>query len=199
METVNEFWDASGMEDENLRKIAGLREILEERIKSLEAEIEGLKIILEFVNNLLLEKSFRRVEEITAQKITEAAPTPPPAKEPTKIIPLKTSSGELLANIYVEDKNLRVIPEADKKFDYKTPPFESFLIEKVLTKMREVDQEAVKRGELMPDEALSFNVKLEGDIIREIFIRNVSPQRERELRSAIRWTLEKMYEKTKGA
>ncbi|MEM2431661.1 MAG: hypothetical protein QXX94_06885 [Candidatus Bathyarchaeia archaeon] len=186
------------MEDENLRKIAELREILEERIKSLEAEIEGLKIILEFVNNLLLEKSFRRVEEITTQKITEKAPTPP-AKEPTKVIPLKTSSGELLAYIYVEDKNLRVIPEADKKFDYKTPPFESFLIEKVLTKMREVDQEAVKRSELMPDEALSFNVKLEGDIIREIFIRNVSPQRERELRSAIRWTLEKMYEKTKGA
>jgi len=186
------------MEEEYLKKIAELREILEERIKRLETEIEGLKIILEFVNNLLLEKSFRRVEEISPPKVAEAAPPTPPAKEVTRVIPLKTSSGELLANIYVEDRNLRIVPEVDKKFDIKTPPFESFLIDKVLAKMRDIDQEAVRRGEIMPEEALSFDLKLDGNIIREILIRNVSPQRERDLRSAIRWTLEKMYEKTRG-
>jgi hypothetical protein len=94
---------------------------------------------------------------------------------------------------------MRVIPEADKKFDTSTPPFEAFLIDKVLVKMRDTDQEAVRRGELMPDEALSFDVRTDGKIIREVLIRNVTPQRERELRSAIRWTLEKMYEKTRGS
>jgi hypothetical protein len=178
------------MEEENLKKIAELREILEERIKKLETEIEALKIILEFANSILLEKSFRRVEEIPQMKAAEA----PPAK----IIPLKTSSGELLANIYVEEGRMRVVPEADKKFDVKTPPFESFLIDKVLAKMRDIDQEAVRKGEIMPEEALSFDLKLDGNIIREILIWNVSPRRERDLRSAIRWTLEKMYEKTRG-
>lgn len=186
------------MEEAKLKKIAELREILEERIKSLEAEIEGLKIILEFVNNLLLERSFRRVEEMISAKVSEVPSiTQPPTIEPSRIIPLKTSSGELLANIYVEDRNLRVVPEPGKKFDMNVPPFETFLVEKVLNKMRELDQEAVRRGELPPEEAISYEIKRDGSMIKEIFIQNVTPQRERELRSAIRWTLEKMYEKTK--
>jgi len=86
----------------------------------------------------------------------------------------------------------------DKKFDIGTPPFKAFLVDKVLMRMHEIDQEAVRRGELMPDEALSFDIKTEGNILREILVRNVTPQRERELRSAIRWTLEKMYEKTRA-
>ncbi|MBS7641255.1 MAG: hypothetical protein QXJ19_06590 [Candidatus Bathyarchaeia archaeon] len=187
------------MEEVKLKKIAELREILEERIRNLEAEIEGLRIILEFVNNILLEKSFRRADEIVLTGVPEAAPIaqPPVLKEPSRTIPLKSSTGELLANIYVEDRNLRIVPEPGKKFDVNTPPFEAFLIEKVLNKMREIDQEAVRRGELKPEEAISYEIKRDGNIIKEIFIQNVTPQRERELRSAIRWTLEKMYEKTR--
>jgi hypothetical protein len=192
------------VEEEKIRKLAELREILEERVKSLEAEIEGLKSLLEIVNSILLERSFRRAEEIVhpaPSKPPEAAPAPPtpPIKEPAKVIPLRSGAGELLANIYVEDRNMRIIPEADKKFDMSIPPFEAFLVDKVLVKMRDADQEAVRRGELMPEEALSFDVKADGKIIREVLIRNVNPQRERELRSAIRWTLEKMYEKAKGS
>ncbi|MBS7605660.1 MAG: hypothetical protein QXR84_03085 [Candidatus Bathyarchaeia archaeon] len=186
------------MEEAKLKKIAELREILEERIRSLEAEIEGLKIILEFVNGLLLEKSFKRAEEIISAKAPEIVSAAQPSpREPLRIIPLKTSSGELLANIYVEDRNLRVIPEPGKRFDISVPPFEAFLVEKVLNKMREIDQDAVRRGELAPEEAISYEIKRDGNILKEIFIQNVAPHRERELRSAIRWTLEKMYEKTR--
>ncbi len=187
------------MDEEKLRKVAELREILEKRIKDLESEIEGLKVLLEFVNNLLLEKSFRKVEEIAPPETVRATTSTITVEEGARVIPLKTSGGELLANLYVKNGNLSVIPEADKKFDVNTPPFEAFLIGKVLVKMRDVDQEAVRRGELMPDKALSFDVKTDGNIIREIIVRNVTPRRERELRSAIRWTLEKMYEKSKGA
>lgn len=183
------------MEEEKLKKVAELREILEKRIRDLESEIEGLKVLLEFVNDLLLEKSFRKVEEIAPPKTVKA---PKPVVEGAKVIPLKTGGGELLANLYIKDGNISVIPEANKKFYTSTPPFEVFLIEKVLAKMRDADQEAVRRGELMPEEALSFDVKTEGNLIHEIIVRNVTPRRERELRSAIRWTLEKMYEKTRG-
>ncbi len=194
------------MEEEKIRKLAELREMLEERVKSLEAEIEGLKSLLEIVNSILLERSFRRAEEIVhpaPSKPAEAAPalSMPQIKdkEPAKVIPLRSVAGELLANIYVENRNMRVVPEVDKKFDMSTPPFEAFLVDKVLVKMRDADQEAVRRGELMPEEALSFDIKADGKIIREVLIRNVAPQRERELRSAIRWTLDKMYEKTRGS
>lgn len=188
------------MEEEKLKKIAELREVLEDRIRSLEAEIEGLKIVLEFVNTILLERSFRRAEELAPLRAPEApAPQPQaPAEEIIKVIPLKTGGGEPLAQIYIEDRNMRVVPESDKKFDIDTPPFGAFLIEKVLARMRDIDQEAARKGEIMPDEMISFDVRIEGNILREIIIRNVTPQRERELCSAIRWTLEKMYEKTKG-
>ncbi len=190
------------MEEEKVRKLAELREFLEERVKTLEAELEGLKLVLEFINNILVERSFKRAAEVAQPtptkpaEITPAITPTPPIREAAKIIPLKSGDGELLASIYVEDRNMRVIPEPDKKFNVDTPPFEAFLINKVLTKMREVDQEAIKRGELMPEDALSFEIKTDGKAIREILIQNVTPKRQRELRSAIRWTLEKMYEKT---
>lgn len=39
------------------------------------------------------------------------------------------------------------------------------------------------------------SIRGEDDTIREMAIRNVGPERVRELRLNIRWTLEKMYEK----
>jgi len=39
----------------------------------------------------------------------------------------------------------------------------------------------------------------EGDLIREIIIRNVDDERLKELKSSIRWTLDKMYEKIKSS
>jgi hypothetical protein len=42
----------------------------------------------------------------------------------------------------------------------------------------------------------SYDVVVDGDLIREINVENVTPNRSREIKSAVRWTLEKMYEKT---
>jgi len=53
-------------------------------------------------------------------------------------------------------------------------------------------------GETPPDRILSYEVIKEGDVIREIDVRNIGPDRARELKSSIRWTLEKMYEKMKA-
>ena len=43
-----------------------------------------------------------------------------------------------------------------------------------------------------------LNCVKDGDIIREINITNIGPDRTRELKSSIRWTLEKMYDKMKA-
>ena len=91
---------------------------------------------------------------------------------------------------------MRVVLAEDKSFDVNTPPFTSFFVERVLVKMQEKDREAASTGEFTPNEILSYNIARDGDLIREITIRNVRPERSRELKSAVRWTLEKMYEKT---
>jgi hypothetical protein len=103
----------------------------------------------------------------------------------------------LLAELHMTENSLRALPAADKNFDVNTPPFNQFLIERVLVKMQERDSELVRAGQLPTDDALSYTIVREGDLIREICIRNVDQERLRELRSSIRWTLEKMHEKTK--
>jgi hypothetical protein len=73
-----------------------------------------------------------------------------------------------------------------------------FLVDRVLTKMQERDAELVKGGQLVPESIFCYNIVREGDIIREIVVKNADAERQRELRSSIRWTLEKMHEKTRG-
>jgi len=183
--------------EEEIKKLAELREILEEKIKNLEAELDGLRTLLDFVNNLLIERSFKKAGEITRPEPSK--PIQQPAmKRILRTIPLKTASGELLANMYVEKDQIRIVPSPDKQFDINTPPFTAFLVERIFAKMQEKDQKLVQQGRLMPNEVFSYEIDKEGDIIREIRLRNVDYEREREIRSAARWTLEKMYDKMRG-
>jgi len=189
--------------EEELKKIAELREILEKKIKNLEEELNSMQTLLEFVNNLLLERSFKKAGEIAKPKPPEPSEAVPvPAEMPKKIlrtIPLKTASGELLANMYVGEDQISIVPASDKEFNVNIPPFTAFLVERIFAKMRDKDQELAQQGRLMPDKVFSYEIEKEGDILREIRIKNFDQQREREIRSATRWTLEKMYEKMRGS
>jgi len=185
-------------EEEKLKRIVELRSLLEKRMKEAETELEGLRIILEFVDAKLLEKGFKRAEMEKPILITPAPIEPvvtSPVVEFEEIVPLKTVAGELLANLYVTEDSMRIVPAEDKTFDVNTPPFMPFLVERVLAKMQERDQEAARTGEFTPDKILSYSIVRDGDIIREVVIKNVGSERLRELKSTVRWTLEKMYEK----
>lgn len=185
------------MEGEKVKKIAEFRTLLEKRIQEMKNELEGMQALLEFVNATLLEKGFKKAE-IRKPAATPIIPeTPPPAVEYEKSIPLKTVAGDLLANLHVAKDSMQVVLAEDKEFNINTPPFMSFLVERVLAKMQEKDREAAGTGEIAPDRIISYNIARDGDTIREITIRNIEPDRLRELKSTIRWTLEKMYEKMK--
>jgi len=195
-------------EEEKIKKMAEFRTLLEKRIQEIETELEGLRVLLEFIDTALLEKGFKRAEIVKpALPPIEVAPLPPPTLpevappivEYEMAVPLKTVTGELLANLYVGEDSLRVVLAEDKEFNINTPPFMSFLVERVLAKMQEKDREAVRTGEITPDKIFSYNIVREGDVVREITIRNIAPDRSRELKSTIRWTLEKMYEKVKAS
>ena len=185
------------MEGEKVKKIAEFRTLLEKRVQEMKTELEGMKALLEFVNATLLEKGFKKVEikkPVSAPVIPE---TPPPAMEYEENIPLKTVAGDLLANLHMAKDSMQVVPAEDKEFNINTPPFMSFLVERVLAKMQEKDREAASTGEIAPDRIISYNIARDGDTIREITIRNIESDRLRELKSTICWTLEKMYEKMK--
>lgn len=192
-------------EKEKIKKLIEFKAKLEKRVEKTEAELEDLQVLMEFVNKVLMEKGFRHAEVVKPTVVkppTEKAETVEkvsvvPPKEFENVIPLKMVTGEPLADIYIGKDFMEVIPAEKRDFNVNTPPFMQFLVNRVLTKMQEKDREDTRNGRITPEEILSYNIIRDGDVVRKIVVRNVSLSRRRELKSTIRWTLEKMYEKTK--
>jgi hypothetical protein len=189
----------SDEEREKIKKIAKLRAILEKRVEDMETELDGLKTLLGLIDSTLLKESFKRAEIAKPVQTTQKqeTPQPPPIKPPKRGIPLKTVTGDVLAQIYTEKDLIQITLAEDKNFDINTPPFTSFFVERVLAKMQEKDREDAGKGKLDPEKIVSFDIKQDGNRLREITIRNLRAERSRELKSSIRWTLEKMYERMK--
>lgn len=192
---------------DKLKKLADFRQRLEKRIEEISAELEGLLVLLEFADATLLEKGFKRAEAANpsvSESLSSTSISKPPIKvavppvvEYEFVVPLKTVTGDLLANLYSGKNSLRIILAEDKEFNVNTPPFLQFLVERVFVKMQDKDRQAAASGELEPDQMFSFKIVQDNNILREVLVENVSEDRMRELKSTIRWTLEKMFEKPK--
>ncbi|MGA3191913.1 MAG: hypothetical protein ABSD73_05295 [Candidatus Bathyarchaeia archaeon] len=197
-------------DSENVKRLIDFKKRIETRLQELEAELKEFKTMLDTVNSILLEKGFRRVEiepkPDAARTLTEEKEETVGAEhgafeaevEPENVNTLKSVNGEVLADFYVDDNSLHVVPAEDKDFSVNTPPFNQFFVQRVLLKMQERDSELARSGQLAADKILCFDIAREGDVIREIVIRNFDSDRLKELKSSIRWTFEKMLEKMKG-
>ena len=197
------------LDSEKMKALVAFKEKLEKRLEALDAEIKEVTMTLETVNTILLEKGFKRGDMKEVAQIPKDS-EPPAEKaiaeekvpvsqiqEPESVIPLKTLNEEPLAIIYVEKDELHVLPDENKRFSINTQPFSNFLVERILARMQEKDNELVRMGQLKPEKMFVYNIILEGDLIREIMFKNVDEERLRELKSSVRWTFEKMYEKTR--
>jgi uncharacterized coiled-coil protein SlyX len=195
-------------DSEKIKRLVSFKQKLEKRVEELKSELNELQATIEAVNSVLVEKGFKRAEMTKTPAETEALPPieevtvepSPPQLPPAKheSVLLRAVTGELLATLHLSDDSLQVVPAEDKNFDVNTPPFTPFLLERVLAKMQEKDDELAKTGQIPTEKAFSYNIVKEDDIIREITIKHVDEDRLRELKSSIRWTLEKMYEKMKS-
>jgi hypothetical protein len=197
-------------DSKKMKAIVAFKKKLEEKVEKLDSELKETQATLEVVNSILLEKGFKRGDikkvTLTPKELARPERVPvdrekkpvPRVTEAERVIPLKTVNDESLAIIYVEKQTLHVMPDESKNFSVNTPPFNNFLVERVLAKMQEKDNELVTMGQLTPEKMFAFNIVRENDALREIVIKNVDGERLRELKSSIRWTLEKMYEKTKS-
>jgi hypothetical protein len=197
---------------EKMKSLIAFKKRLEEQLEKLAAETKEVQAALDTVNGILLEKGFKRgdIKEVPEMPIPKEVVLPKNEPEPSKavvqhipetesVIPLKTLADEPLALIYLDKQAMHILPDESKNFSVNTPPFENFLVEKILAKMQEKDSELVRTKQLTADKMFSYNIVREGDLIREIIIKNVDEERLKELKSSIRWTFEKMYEKMKGS
>ena len=181
------------IDEDMIKNLMELRSYLEKRIQEVEDEIDKLKTLFQIVDEVIVTKSFRRAETIPrVQTKIDTLPV-----KTWEEVPLKIASGLLLATMRVSEDEIRIIPSNSLIFDADTPPFQSFLINRVLEAMRESDRKASEKGEIIPDQMLSYEIIKEDGVIKEIRINQYgSEKRLREITSTSRWTLEKMYEKT---
>ena len=180
--------------DQGIKKLAELKAYLEKRVTEHENEIRTLKSFLETVDNLLAERSYRRVDVSQSLEGTISKG----AREAIGQV-ISTMSGVQLAKLAVEGQDLIIAPASDVRFDVSSPPFRSFLVEKVLEPMRKSDEESARKHEVQPERVMSYTIDHEAGILKELRIRNYGdPRRLNEIKDKVRWTFRRMYEKTIG-
>ena len=197
-------WE-DGIDKEILESLMDLREYLETRIQTLNDEREKLQALYKIVDEVIISRSFRGAESLLKEQPSEirssesVASTIEPVTstiEPVERVPLLTNRGVLLAEALIQPQNVRIIPAKDMNFNVNTTPFQSFFVSRILESMKEKDNEAVKKGEILSEMALTFEIRSDDDIIQEISVNNYGDaQRLREIRNSCRWTLEKMFER----
>jgi hypothetical protein len=208
-------------DQEKMKSIIAFKKRLEDKLEALTVETKEVQAALDMVNTMLLEKGFKRgdIKEVPVPNLpkelvlpkqeqeynipidTRPASTPAATQLPQDretVFPLKTMNDEPLALICFEKDTIHVMPDESKHFNANTPPFQNFLVEKVFAKMKEKDAELVRSHQMAANKAFTYDIVKEEDLIREIIIHNVDDERLKELKSSIRWTLEKMYEKMKS-
>jgi len=152
-------------------------------MRELEEELGMLRLLIKVIDEALTSKSFKTAMDLLKEER--------PLAEYTLT---STTNRTPLARMLVFKEHLKIVPL--KELHASTPPFKSFLIERVLEGMKREDERKVERGIITPEEAFDYEiVEGEGGIIKEIIIRNYSNRRLNEIRGACRWTFEKMYEK----
>ena len=179
-------------------KIMSSKKRIEDRILDLEEELADLQEVLRIVNEYLNSKPRDEDElgsEIPAKTVRPEGSIPEVFEQ---IIPLKASDGTMLASYYLGKTELKVVPVESLTFRVNVPPFQQFLINKVLANMTVKDREDAVAGIISPEEMLTYRVHQDGDVLKELVIRNFRDSKRAEtLRNSVRWTLEKMYDKSK--
>lgn len=102
----------------------------------------------------------------------------------------------MLGKIIIHNEKIEFIPDPSIVFSTDIPPFQSFLIDRVLSTMRTADEQRVSEGETLLNNIVSYNVETEDKKITKLEIINYGDDRRlREISNSIRWVFDKMYDK----
>jgi len=187
--------------EQDTKKLLQFRESMEQRIQELEQEMSNLQTAMAEIDKLIVNTGFRTFT--TADKLVkEDDPVQPESDktveniEDSDQLSITSKDGTVLGVMQIENHSIVFTPAESFDFTLDIPPFESFLIERVLDNMRKTDQERSTNGELDPGEILEYEIKDEDRNLVSLTINNYGGERRlREINSSIRWTFDKMYDK----
>lgn len=174
--------------EEETRRLLRIRSDLERRMGRLQAEIGDLRKAVAEIDNIIVRHGFRQPTTEMDEK----------REEDTGSISVKTKDGTVLGLLQVDEREITFVPRDGLAFTASIPPFQSFLIDRVLANMRSSDENRAATGEIPPEDVLAYEVSTEGERLLRLVVRNYGGERRlREVRSSLRWTFDKMYEKLK--
>jgi hypothetical protein len=174
------------LSEEETRRLLKMRDDLVARIARLQGEMGDLRKALTAIDRLIARQGFRQ----PTQEMIEDE------EEWRSITSVKSKDGTVLGSLQIEENEIRFVPREDLDFSTSIPPFQSFLIERVFENMRSSDEARTADGEIAPEQVLSYDVITEGDKIMSLNVTNHGGERRlREIRSSLRWTFDKMFEK----
>jgi hypothetical protein len=78
--------------------------------------------------------------------------------------PIKSKTGDDLGVLFVGTASVKIVPRSDLRFSSRTPPFQSFFVDRVIGEMRRKDEMAVDAGSKDPMAMIEHEIILDGDI-----------------------------------
>ena len=178
---------------ETIKELADLRSFIqkkidetEKKISELESDLETLKRALKSIDELLVKESFKPAIEVASKEKGAAGEETVPSK-------LISKDGKPLADLKITDTEIVVIPLSELPLDLRAGPLNRFLINRVLLSMQKEDIEKARKGVILEDEILDYEINAKDNKIQRIVIKNYrTPQRLKRIVSALRWTINEM-------
>lgn len=166
-------------EEINLDKIVELRSKIEEKISRLRQELEELNTLMQVLDRIIEEASYKPAIELTKEEREE---------RPVKRDVLFTWRGKALAwvDIYLDRVVVDISPEANIPIDHKLVAY----IKRELDRLFEEDLARESRGEIEPGKRFIYTMDEKDGLLTQIeFIDHGDEARRRDLLGKIRWVL----------
>ncbi len=196
-----------GYTDDDIKRLAMLREWLEKQIVDKEEELERLRSMLTVVDNMLKQVSFKpaltlpreEVEVVEAIKVKEDTIKGIGEVDYKEVRTLKTKDNITLANAYISSNTVSIVPTSDTRLYASTPPFQSFFINRILKEMKSKDEERARNKEITVDQILDYKIEQdENGMIKRIVVYNYRDKdRLNEILNTATWVFTRMLEKVK--
>src|SRR2546426_12196710 len=102
----------------SLKRLADLKAYLQKRLGEHEEEVKTLRSLMEVVDSLLAEKSYKRME--LPKQSGGQTESQHHQEEPGQSI--RTMRGVLLADVKVQGRDLRIVPSEEMRVHGNSPP-----------------------------------------------------------------------------
>jgi hypothetical protein len=188
----------------DVEHLASLKTYLERRLKDLEEKASLYRGYIQAIDTVLARTSFKVAADLFKEsraKEEEKETELQAGKEVGVTQTLELTSrvdGTKLGEMITANASIMITPAENLRFQVDSGTFNAFFIKKILNNMIAKDDELIKTGELDSSQKMSYEIARNTDgTLRQIRISNYREgDRQKQISTTIRWTLEKLSEKT---